>query len=344
MSAPERPPVPGRGRATPLPGGSGLGPAVVALGGGHGLSATLSALRLMSDRLTAVVTVADDGGSSGRLRQEMDVLPPGDLRMALSALCDDTDWGRTWRDLLQHRFASHGSLDQHAVGNLLIVALWELLGDTVEGLDWVGRLLGSRGRVLPMAAVPLEIEAELVDPATPAGPTRTVRGQSTLAKAPGRVRSVRLIPDDPPACPEAVEAIDAADWVVLGPGSWFTSVMPHLLVPELSAALHRTKARRCVTLNLSPDDEETPGMRSHELLHALQEHGPGLRVDVVVADPSAVDDLDALQTTCDGLGASLLLRQVRVGDGSACHDPLRLAAAYRDAFEGFLGDIGTRAR
>lgn len=322
----------------------GVGPAVVALGGGHGLSASLSALRLMSDRLTAVVTVADDGGSSGRLREEMGVLPPGDLRMALSALCDDTDWGRTWRDVLQHRFHSDGSLDQHAVGNLLIVALWELLGDTVAGLDWVGRLLGSRGRVLPMAAVPLAIEAELVDTVDGVDQVTVVRGQSHVATAPGRVRSVRLLPAEPPACTEAVEAVEAADWVVLGPGSWFTSVMPHLLVPELSAALHRTQARRCVTLNLSAETGETPGMRAHDHLVALRHHAPELRIDVVIADPSAIDDVAALQEACEAMGGHLLLRQVRVGDGTPCHDPLRLAAAYRDAFEGFLGDIGTPAR
>lgn len=316
------------------------GPAVVALGGGHGLSASLSALRLMSDRLTAIVTVADDGGSSGRLRQEMDVLPPGDLRMALSALCDDTDWGRTWRDVLQHRFSSTGSLDQHAVGNLLIVALWELLGDPVEGLDWVGRLLGARGRVLPMAAVPLAIEADLQDGDT----TRVVRGQSAVAVAPGRVRSVRLVPPDPPACPEAVAAVDEADWVVLGPGSWFTSVMPHLLVPELSAALHRTEARRCITLNLSTETAETTGMSAHEHLVAFQDHAPELRVDVVLADPAAIEDISRLEQQCRAMGASLLLRQVGVGDGTPHHDPLRLAAAYRDAFEGVLGDVGSSRR
>ena len=140
------------------------GPAVVACGGGHGLAASLQALRHLSERITAVVTVADDGGSSGRLRAELGVMPPGDLRMALAALCDDTEWGRTWRDVLQHRFTSAGDLDKHAVGNLLIVALWELLGDTVDGLDWVGRLLGARGRVLPMAAVPLAIEADVRRP------------------------------------------------------------------------------------------------------------------------------------------------------------------------------------
>ena len=189
---------------------------MVALGGGHGLSASLSALRLLTDRLTAVVTVADDGGSSGRLREELGVPPPGDLRMALSALCDDSDWGRTWRDVLQHRFASDGALDRHAVGNLLIVALWEILGDPIAGLDWVGRLLGARGRVLPMAAVPLRIEADVVGPD---GRTRLVDGQSHVAVAKGRVTQVRLDPPKPPACPEALEAVRQAP-----AGAWYSGV------------------------------------------------------------------------------------------------------------------------
>jgi uncharacterized cofD-like protein len=319
--------------------GRALGPAFVALGGGHGLSATLSALRLMSDRLTAVVTVADDGGSSGRLRDELGVLPPGDLRMALSALCDDSDWGRTWRNVLQHRFSSSGDLDRHAVGNLLIVALWELLGDTVEGLDLVGKLLGARGRVLPMAAVPLEIEADVDDGE---GGLVVVRGQSAVALTVSRIESLRIVPAAPPACPEAVAAVDAADWVVLGPGSWFTSVLPHLLVPELAAALHRTSARRVVVLNLSPDSGETAGMCAEEHLDVLHRHAPGLRVDAVIADPGAVDDVGVLMASADALGARVLLRQVRVGDGSARHDPLRLAAALRDVVEGYLGDVGTR--
>ncbi|MDC7122089.1 uridine diphosphate-N-acetylglucosamine-binding protein YvcK [Cellulomonas fimi] len=318
----------------------GSGPSFVALGGGHGLSATLSALRLMTDRITAVVTVADDGGSSGRLRDELGVLPPGDLRMALAALCDDSEWGRTWRDVLQHRFASDGPLDRHAVGNLLIVALWELLDDTVEGLDWVGRLLGARGRVLPMAAVPLRIEADVVHAD---GTPERVQGQVSVATTAGRIAHLRLDPTDPPACPQAVTAIEEADWVVLGPGSWYTSVMPHLLVPGLRDALQRTTARTIVTLNLSPESGETEGMRAEEHLEALRAHAPGLRVDAVVADPGAVDDVDVLSATADRLGARLLLRQVGRGDGTPLHDPLRLAAAFRDVVEGFLGDVGTRA-
>jgi uncharacterized cofD-like protein len=311
-------------------------PAFVALGGGHGLSATLSALRRVSDRITAVVTVADDGGSSGRLRDELDVLPPGDLRMALSALCDDSDWGRTWRDVLQHRFTSTGDLDQHAVGNLLIVALWELLGDTVDGLDWVGKLLGARGRVLPMAAVPLAIEADV---RRPDGSTTTVQGQSRVAVARGRITQLRLTPQTPPALPEAVAAVEQADWVVLGPGSWYTSVIPHLLVPDLAEALRSTRARRIVALNLVPESE-TAGMGPCEHLDALREHAGGMRVDAVIADPGSVDDVDALEERTAALGGRLLLRQVRRGDGTPRHDALRLAAAISDVVEDFLGDVG----
>src|SRR5487761_1122839 len=191
----------------------------VALGGGHGLHASLSALRRVSGTLTAVVTVADDGGSSGRLRRELGVLPPGDLRMALAALCGDDDWGTTWSRVVQHRFGGDCELAGHALGNLLIVTLWELLGDTVEGLDWVGRLLGTRGRVLPMASVPLDIVAEVegADPDRPDEISR-VRGQHACAATPGRVRSISLLPDAPPAVPAAVEAVLEADWVVFGPG------------------------------------------------------------------------------------------------------------------------------
>lgn len=318
----------------------GHGPAVVAFGGGHGLSASLSALRLMSDRITAVVTVADDGGSSGRLRHEMGVLPPGDLRMALSALCDDSEWGRLWRDVMQHRFHSTGTMNDHAVGNLLIAALWEILGDPVSGLDWVGRLLGARGRVLPMASVPLEIEGDIRSPGEDGA--HVVRGQAAVAAAAGEVCGIRLTPADPPVPAEVLTALAEADWVVLGPGSWFTSVLPHLLVPGIAEALRRSSARRCLTLNLFPATGRGDRMTCHQHLDALAAHAPGLQIDVVVADPSAVDDLDRMHDQVAALGAQLVLRQVRVGDGTARHDALRLAAAYRDAFEGMLGDVGHR--
>ena len=306
-------------------------PAVVALGGGHGLAASLAALKLVTDRITAVVTVADDGGSSGRLRNEFDVLPPGDLRMALAALCDDTEWGHQWRDVLQHRFAGDGQLGGHAVGNLLIVSLWDLLGDTVGGLDLVGRLLNARGRVLPMAAVPLNIEASVMgaDPGQPHEIT-TVRGQVEVATTAGRVLAVRLNPEEPPACDQAVAAIRAADWVILGPGSWFTSVMPHLLVPGVRDALMDTPARRILTLNLVMHTGETVGFSAENHLEVLAAHAPELHLDVVLADPEIVEDEALLRRVAGGMGAELVLARVGDRGREGHHDSLRLAAAYRD--------------
>ena len=306
-------------------------PAVVALGGGHGLAASLAALRHVTDRITAVVTVADDGGSSGRLRREYDVLPPGDLRMALAALCDDSEWGLLWSDVLQHRFAGDGPLGGHAMGNLLIVALWDLLGDTVEGLDVVRRLLGARGRVLPMAAVPLQISAEVrgLDPADPAAITQ-VWGQAQVAKTAGEVVSVALHPENPPAHPTTLQAVREADWVVLGPGSWFTSVLPHLLVPGLRAALNETSARRALTLNVQMQTTETLGFTAARHLEVLAAHAPDFHLDVVLADPGVVDDRDRVEAAAARLGAELVVANVVAPDRPTVHDVLRLAAAYRD--------------
>ncbi|MCL1899778.1 MAG: uridine diphosphate-N-acetylglucosamine-binding protein YvcK [Promicromonosporaceae bacterium] len=308
-------------------------PKVVALGGGHGLSATLRALRHVSDRLTAVVTVADDGGSSGRLRAELGGLPPGDLRMALTALTDDSEWGRLWAAVMQHRFHSTGPLDNHALGNLLISTMWEITGDSVAGLDWVGRLLSARGRVLPLSTTPLVVEADVSG-----GTERTVVGQVNVASTSARIERLRLIPADPPACPEAVEAINQADWVVLGPGSWYTSVLVHLLVPAVREALNHTPARRCLALNLRAE-KETDGLTAVDHLVALNRHDPELRIDVVLADPSTIEDIDAAEDAARALGASLVMRQVALGDGTARHDPLRLAAAYRDLFDSVVGDV-----
>ena len=305
-------------------------PAVVAFGGGHGLSTSLTALRRITDRLTAIVTVADDGGSSGRLRAELNCLPPGDLRMALAALCGDDESGRTWADVLQYRFSSTGPLGDHAIGNLLIAGLWERLGDPVAGLDMVARLLGAKGRVLPMASVPLGIEAEVIglDPRRPDEPT-VVRGQARVAKTAGEVRAVRVIPHDPPACPESIEVVLEADWVVLGPGSWFTSVIPHLLVPKLAHSIVETQAKRLLTLNLEPAGE-TAGFTAARHIELLAEHAPHLRLDVVLADRRFASEDIHLADWAHSLGARLVIADLAARDGSARHDPLRLASAYAE--------------
>jgi uncharacterized cofD-like protein len=297
------------------------------------LSASLAALRRVTDDLTAVVTVADDGGSSGRLRREFGVLAPGDLRKALASLCGDDEWGRTWARVLQHRFQGGGELHGHAVGNLLIIDLWELLGDHVEGLDLVGRLLGAQGRVLPMAAVPLDIEAWVggLDAADPHALT-TVVGQVAVASTSGRVVVVQLRPPQPPAHPAVVAAIRRADWVVLGPGSWFTSVIPHLLVPELAAALVETSAKRLVTVNLTTQAGETDGFTPETHLEVLAAYAPDLTIDVVVADPSSVSDVKGLERLVHDFGGELVLADVAAADGSPRHDHGRLADAYASVF------------
>jgi uncharacterized cofD-like protein len=311
----------------------------VALGGGHGLHASLSALRqllddLVVDELTAIVTVADNGGSSGRLRGEFGVLPPGDLRMALAALCGDDEWGTTWSRVLQHRFAGEGEMRGHVVGNLLIVSLWELLGDHVLALDWIGRLLGASGRVLPMALTPMDIAAEVrgLDPDDPDALT-TVRGQVEVATTDGVITSVSLEPADPTACPEAVAAVRTADWVVLGPGSWFTSVIPHLMVPALREALVQTDARIVLVLNLDEQMGETPGFGPEDHLAALAEHAPDLRVHTVLADRGTVgEELADLEHLVAAYGATLVVDDVAAGDGTPRHDPARLAGAYARIF------------
>ncbi|RIV36898.1 gluconeogenesis factor YvcK family protein [Micromonospora radicis] len=309
---------------------------VVAFGGGHGLSASLRALRRCAPELdldiTAVVTVGDDGGSSGRLRAQRGGLPPGDLRQALVALAGDHPATRRSAGLFQHRFAELGAaggdaLAGHAVGNLVLCGLMELFGDPVAALEHAGAMLGSVGRVLPMSCQPVDIEAQVrgADPNRP-DETCTVRGQHQVAVTTGRVESLRLTPQAPAACPEAVAAIDAADWLIFGPGSWYTSVLPHLLVPQLATAILASPARRLVTLNLAAE-KETLGLSVADHLAALRWYLPELTVDFVLADAKAVGDPEPVDRAAESLGARLVLAPVAVHDGTPRHDPAALGAA-----------------
>jgi uncharacterized cofD-like protein len=310
----------------------------VALGGGHGLHASLSALRLVTTELTAIVTVADDGGSSGRIRHELSVLPPGDLRMALAALAGESAQHQAWAQLLQHRLGGSGVLAGHPVGNLLLTGLLDTPEpDPVASIARLAELVGAVGRVLPMSPVPLDLigEADHFDPEEPVR-TRRIRGQSSIAATPGRVRSIRLLPAGAPACARAVDAVRDADLVVLGPGSWFTSVIPHLLLRELGVALATTRARVAVTLNLVPQPGETDEYRPVELLRVLAEHADpvgGLRIDTVIADENSVDDARELNNFTRSLGCRLLLSKLARDDEPELHDPTRLAEAYREILD-----------
>lgn len=302
----------------------------VALGGGHGLAVTLRALRRITTELTAVVTVADDGGSSGRMRRELELLPPGDLRQALVALAGDD--GSLLAEVFQHRFGGDGVLAGHAVGNMLLGGLFEVLGDPVRALDEAVRLLGAPGRVLPMCTNPLDIEADVIGLDADPRSVRRIRGQVAVATTPGRVQRIRLRgsgreTDRPVACEQAVEAVLGADLVLLGPGSWFTSVLPHLLVPELHDALINTAARRVVAVNLVPQPGETSGFSPERHLHVLHEHAPRLRVDAVVADTGAVAAPAELSEAAEALHARVELADVALAGAGERHDPAALASA-----------------
>jgi uncharacterized cofD-like protein len=300
----------------------------VALGGGHGLYATLLALRTITEDVTAVVTVADDGGSSGRLRRELGVLPPGDLRMALTALAADDGAGGRWREVFQHRFGGTGALAGHAVGNLVMAGLLEVLGDPVAMLDELCRLLGVTGRVLPMTTEPLDIEADVAGLNGDAERLRRIRGQVAVATTPGRVHRVWLRPERPQTCAEAVRAVGDADLVVLGPGSWFTSVLPHLLVPGLASALVSTAARRVLILNLAPQPGETAGFSPEQHLTVLCDHAPpGFTVHAVLADVDAVAVPARLHRCAAALGGHAYLDRVADDGSTDRHDPVALAAA-----------------
>ena len=298
---------------------------VVALGGGHGLAATLAALRQITQEITAIVTVADNGGSSGRLREEFPIFPPGDLRMALTALCADDDWGRTWAEILQHRFDSDGDLNGHAMGNLLLASMWNAGDDPVVALDRVGQLLKVIGRVLPMAAVALDIEGTFN---TSTGRI-VVRGQTEVATAKGHIQSLRIIPEDPPARAEALDAIASAEWITMGPGSWFSSVIPHLLVPAQLDALISSPAKKILILNLDASShsqgEEFAGSSPEQHLEFFHHYAPGLIVDYCLVDQSVARDEASLRTAASTLGSEIIVADIRKAPGSIHHDDQKLA-------------------
>lgn len=306
--------------------GSVGGPKVVALGGGHGLARSLQALRQVTDDLTAVVGVADDGGSSGRIREEFKVLPPGDLRMALTALCEPEESPTTWAHLMQHRFTGDGDLSGHSLGNLLITAAWQQAGDPVTGLALVAELLGARGTVLPCSTVPLDIHAVVHDHT---GTHVYVHGQEHIARLQLPVERVWVEPKDPPACADALDAISAAEAIVLGPGSWYTSVLPHLLIPDQRHALCATPARRILVMNVNPTrDRETFGLALDEHVRILASYAPEFRIDCVLADPKHVPDRIALESTVEERGGWVHYAEVE-SSIPGVHDPDRLAGALR---------------
>jgi uncharacterized cofD-like protein len=285
---------------------------VVGIGGGHGLAATLTAAQTYAADVAAVVTVADDGGSSGRLTRELGIPAPGDIRNCLVALAGD----RELADLYQHRFTS-GALTGHTLGNLLIAALTEMTGDFAAAVAEAGRLLRCTGKVYPATATPVELGAEVSG--------GQIRGQVAVAQTRRPIQAVHLTPPDAPAHPAAVDAIGVADQVVLGPGSLFTSLIATIIVPRIRRALHETRARKVFVCNTRMQKGETEGLDAGAHLGALLAHAGPYCVDTVVVHSPVVDS-DGVVIERKGLeypGVEIV--EARVAGPDGIHDPDRLA-------------------
>jgi uncharacterized cofD-like protein len=284
---------------------------VTGIGGGHGLAVTLAAARRYADDVEGVVSVADDGGSSGRLTRELDIPPPGDIRNCLVALADDSELAH----LFQHRFED-GALSGHTIGNLIIAGLTETCGDFAEAVERAGRLIGARGRVHPATTDLVGLVAEVNG--------STVRGQVAVQTATS-IQAVCLAPRDARANPRAVEAIASADQVVVGPGSLFTSVIAALLVPGIGAALKRARGRRVFVCNTRVQPGETLGLDAAAHLEALMVHTGPDPIDAVVVQcpPVTQEGVEVNEHSLDFLGVEAVYADIAAAGGR--HDPQRLA-------------------
>lgn len=243
------------------------GPRIVAIGGGHGLSTLLRGLKIYTRRLTAIVTVADDGGSSGRLRESLGILPPGDIRNCLAALSNDE---QMITQLFKYRFSGAGGLDGHSFGNLFITALADITGSFESAIAESGKVLSVSGRVLPSTLHDVKLVADMVLPNS-LNQVR-VQGESRIPKMAGRVRRVWLEPNDAPAFPPTLKAILNADMIVVGPGSLYTSLLPNLLVQDLLGAIRASRALKVYICNIATQSGETDVYTCHDHIQALEEH------------------------------------------------------------------------
>lgn len=307
-------------------------PAVVAIGGGTGMPVLLAGLKEYTDDITAIVSVADDGGSSGRLRDELGIVPPGDIRNCLAALAEGGD---ELMKVFQYRFSA-GSLTGHSMGNIMLAAAALASEGICDAIELVSRLLEIRGRVLPSSLNSLVLRASKED-------GTEISGQTAIMNSPGSCRSVWIDPPDAPAPRAAVEAVGAADLVVLGPGSLFTSVIPNLLIPNIRDALAAATCPRVFVCNLISQPGETDGFTASDHLRAVQAHGAG-DIDAIIVQDSALEGAtpgpsssaagQPVACDADGLRGVVTVRaDVARDDDSTLHDSRKLAAAIMSLLE-----------
>lgn len=317
-----------------------LGPRVVAIGGGHGLSALLRGLKAHTSNITAIVTVADDGGSSGRLRREYGVLPPGDFRMCIAALADDES---LVTQLFQYRFGSGAdagasALTGHSFGNLFIAAMAELTGSFEKAVIESSRVVASQGRILPSTLEDVTLCAEFTGLEAAPAPENAARGESSIGKTGRAIERVWLEPNDPPAFPDAVRAILEAEIVVLGPGSLYTSVLPNALVRGIAGALGQTKAPVVYICNVATESGETDGYSLDQHVDALERHiGRGI-IDIVLANdrvtPDAGPGIVRPSNALSRASARVITADVVDEAAPDRHDPRKLGSAIMGIIRG----------
>ena len=332
------------------------GPRIVAIGGGTGLPNVLRGLRPLvygddragtpsRDRLVAIVATSDDGGSSGKLRAEFNVVPPGDIRNCLAALSDNH---ALIADVFQYRFDSGDGLNGHAIGNLVLTALADVTNDFARAVELAARLVGARGTVLPATRSMVTLLAEFED-------GRIVSGETAISSGGGRIRQLSIIPDRPECLPDSCDAIIKADVVLAGPGSLYTSILPPLLVPDLRDALYRTRATRIFVANLMTEPGETDDYSALDEVLALERHLGAQLFDCLIYNTATVPETLAATYAGSGAvpvktGAFELAAMERMGirpigvplasehpAGKIRHHPDRLAAAIMAIAHGKLG-------
>lgn len=322
---------------------AGRGPRIVCLGGGTGLSILLRGLKEYSDNITAIVTVADDGGSSGRLRRDLGVIPPGDLRNCIAALADAEP---LMTRLFQYRFpeGSGEGLEGHSFGNLFIVAMSDITGSMEEAIRETGRVLAVRGRILPSTLEDIRLAA-----LTSGG--EVIRGESKITSALQQIRQLTLEPQRPPAYPDTINAITNADVLVVGPGSLYTSVLPNLLVPDLRVAFQESQAMKIYVSNVATQHGETDHYSVQDHVRTITEHIGGAPFDYVLANSNASTRLPLrwhsepvrIDDKVDLDGPAIIEADIIDTGNRYRHDAAKLAAAILTTYHE-QGEAGLRPR
>jgi uncharacterized cofD-like protein len=311
------------------------GPTVVAIGGGTGLSTLLRGVKHYTAHITAIVTVADDGGSSGRLRRELGVLPPGDFRNCLAALANDE---ALITKLFQYRFAAGAGLDGHSFGNLFIAAMVGITGNFERAIIESGKVLAIQGQIMPSTLENVTLYADLRMAQNDQVLVRRVEGESVIPEQGWPIERVYLKPDEPPAYPGAVRAILDADMIVIGPGSLYTSILPNLLVPDIARAIRASRAFKVYVCNVATQPGETDGFSVEDHLRALEQHvGPGLVDYVLVNSQPVTPPAEAnyqMVTVREAVPPQYLLLRAELVDAERPwrHDSHKLARALFEAF------------